>query len=227
MAIGWKKDYFRYKDFFLNIVGQYKVKPNLRKYLELILSIVTIGLFAIFAIRPTLLTIIELQKEIREKEETVLKLETKIRNLQTGSNNLQIESSRLPIILEAVPDYAKPEVLVKQIESLVAKNSLTTMSFSASDAVLVGSDDTTERPFEGQKLPDGASELGFTISVTGSYENLFSFVSDLQNMRRPVQVDSFAINSNTIENEKVLVLIISGRVPFLITETTNEKQVIQ
>lgn len=226
MAIGWKKDYFRYKDFFLNVLSQYKAKPNMKKYLELILSMATIALFAVFAIRPTLLTIIELQKEIREKEETVIKLETKIRNLQTGSNNLQIESARLPIILDAVPSSAKPESLVKQIESLTTKNSLTIMSFSASDAILVGStksNEITDKSSEVQKLPDGASELAFTLSVRGNYESLFSFVTDLQNMRRPVQIDSFAINSNTIENEKVLILIISGRVPFLVTET-NEIQ---
>jgi len=221
MAIGWKKDYFRYKDFFLNIVGQYKVKPNLKKYLELILSIFTIGLFAVFAIRPTILTIIELQKQITEKENTIGKLEQKIKNLQTGSNNLQLEASRLPIILDAVPNSAKPQVLVKQIESLALKNSLTIMSFSASDAVLVGTDENLNKSQEVQKLPDNASDLPFTISVTGSYEGLFSFITDMQKMRRPVQIDSFAINSNLKENEKVLVLIISGRVPFLISKTVE------
>ena len=214
MAIGWKKDYFRYKDFFLNVLSQYKAKPNFRKYLELILSMVTIALFAIFAIRPTILTIIDLNKEIQEKQETLSKLSQKIKDLQGGSNTLQVESTRLPIILQAVPDKASPEILVKHLETLAEQNSLKIMSISASDAVLIGSDSYAKRSTEGKSLPDNASQLPFTITLTGDYSNLYSFVNNLQNLRRPVQIDSFAINSNFVENKKVLVLIISGRVPF-------------
>lgn len=214
MAIGWKKDYFRYKDFFLNVLSQYKAKPNFRKYLELILSMVTIALFAIFAIRPTILTIIDLNKEIREKQETLSKLSQKIKDLQGGSNTLQVESTRLPIILQAVPDKASPEILIKHLETLAEQNSLKIMSIAASDAVLIGSDSYIKRSTEGKSLPDNASQLPFTITLTGDYSNLYSFVNNLQNLRRPVQIDSFAINSNFVENKKVLVLIISGRVPF-------------
>lgn len=214
MAIGWKKDYFRYKDFFLNILGQYKTKPNFKKYLELILSMVTIALFAMFAIRPTILTIIELNKEINEKQETVLKLTQKIKDLQTGNNTLQRESQRLQIIDEAVPNTAVPEIIVKQIESLANSSQLKVMSFSISNTVLIGSTDISSSSQEGKSLPDNARQLPFTVSVTGKYEDLYNFVDKLQNLRRPIQIDSFAINSNFIENEKVLVLIISGRAPF-------------
>lgn len=206
MATGWKKDYFRYKDFFLNIVTLYKTRPNLKKYLELILSIFTIGLFAVFAIKPTIITIIELQKQIKEREQTVAELNQKVRDLQTASNVLRSESARLPIILQSVPDRANPETLVKQIESLALENSLAITSFSLSDAVLIGKNEKK----------DTSQELPFSVSLTGSYQNLFAFTKSFQNLRRPVQIDSFAINSSLRENEKVLVLIISGRVPYLL-----------
>lgn len=211
MATGWKKDYFRYKDFFLNIATLYKVKPNLKKYLELIFSIVTIGLFAVFAIKPTVVTIIELQKQIKEREETVASLNQKVRDLQTANTVLQRERNRLPIILESVPDRANPETLVRQVESLTSQNSLTMTSFSLSDAVLIGTNNK-----EG-----ASSELPFSVTVTGPYQNLLSFARDMQNLRRPIQIDSFAINSNLKENEKVLVLIITGRVPYLLESTTQ------
>ncbi len=218
MAIGWKKDYFRYKDFFLNILGQYKAKPNFRKYLELILSMVTIALFAVFAIRPTILTIIDLNKEIKEKQETVFKLVQKIKDLQTGNNTLQTESERLRIIDESVPDSASPEIFVKQIESIANSNQLKIMSLAITNAVLIGNEDIQNKSDEGKKLPDNALQVPFTISLTGSYENLFAFTNNLQDLRRPVQIDSFAINSNFVENEKVLVLIVTGRIPFYIQD---------
>jgi Tfp pilus assembly protein PilO len=175
---------------------------------------VTIALFAIFAIRPTILTIVELNKEINQKQETLLKLTQKIRDLQNGNNTLQRETQRLPIIDSAVPDNALPEVLVKQIELIANANQLKIMSLSISNTVLIGSEDTANTEQEGKKLPDNARQLPFTISVTGRYEDLYSFTDKLQNLKRPVQVDSFAINSSFIENEKVLILVISGRVPF-------------
>ncbi len=214
MAIGWKKDYLRYKDFFLNVLGQYKAKPNFKKYLELILSMVTIALFAIFAIRPTILTIIELNKEINQKQETILKLTQKIRDLQNGNNTLQRETPRLSIIDNAVPDNPMPEVLVKQIESIANSTQLKIMNVSISNTVLIGSEDIANTQQDSKKLPDNARQMPFTVSVTGKYEDLYSFTDKLQNLRRPVQIDSFAINSSFIENEKVLILVISGRVPF-------------
>ncbi len=226
MATGWKKDYFRYKDFFLNIITLYKVKPNLAKYLELILSIVTIAMFAIFAIRPTVLTIIELNKEIKEKEETVTKLTQKIKNLQIASNILSKED-RLPTILQAVPDRANPETFVKQLESLATSNSLSITSLSASDVSLIGK--SKQRPNrEGlSNLEENANELPFTITVSGSYKNLFAFTQSIQNLRRPIQIDSYAINSNFIEDQKVLSLMISGRVPFLLKGGGIEEEVVE
>lgn len=212
MATGWKKDYFRYKDFFLNIATLYKVKPNLKKYLELIFSIFTIGLFAVFAIKPTVVTIIDLQKQIKEREETVIALNQKVRDLQAANTVLQSERNRLPIILQSVPDRSNPETLVRQIETLALQNSLTMTSFSLSDAVLIGA----------SKKEGISEELPFTITVTGGYQNLLSFSRSMQNLRRPVQIDSFAINSSLIENEKVLGLIISGRVPYLLETTQSE-----
>lgn len=214
MAIGWKKDYFRYKDFFLNILSQYKAKPNFKKYLELILSMVTIALFAIFAIRPTILTIIDLNKEIGEKQETLTKLKQKIKDLQNGSNTLLTESARLPTILQAVPDKALPDILIKQIEIIAKQNSLKIMSLSISDTILIGDGSNLKKGQEGISLPENAAQLPFTVTLTGGYNDIYAFTNSLQNLRRPVQIDSFAINSNIIENEKVLVLIVSGRVPF-------------
>ncbi len=215
MAIGWKKDYFRYKGFFLNILNLYKEKPNLIKYIELILSLSTIALFAIFAIRPTIITISDLNNEIKEKESTVAKLNQKINNLQIANNVLQGEARRLPIILESVPNRANPETLVKQLETLANQNSLSIISFSSSDVNLIGEKKENKKTTEGGSLLDNTDQIPFLITVTGDYPNLFTFLKNLQNLRRPVQIDSLTINSNLQENEKVLNLTISGRVPFL------------
>ncbi|AKM83039.1 hypothetical protein A2422_03625 [Candidatus Woesebacteria bacterium RIFOXYC1_FULL_31_51] len=218
MAVGWKKDYLRYKDFFLNVLRLYKNKPNFKIYLELILSLSAIVIFSIFAIRPTIITVSELNKEIKGKEETVAKLKEKIKNLQTASVNLQKESGRLPLITQAVPALASPEILVKQIETLVSQDGVTILRFSASDVLLVGKKEDIKKSKDFVSLSGDADELPFSISVTGPYQNLYSFLKSVENLRRPVKVDSFSITSSVTDLSKVLTLTITGRLPFLYEE---------
>ncbi|MCK4588646.1 hypothetical protein KAT60_02400, partial [Candidatus Woesebacteria bacterium] len=84
MALGWRRGYLRYKSYFLNVIVVYKRRKDLRMFLEITLSLVTISFFAVFALKPTLLTIAELTKEIKTKEETVAKMDEKIQNLERG-----------------------------------------------------------------------------------------------------------------------------------------------
>lgn len=206
MNNGWKKNYLRYKDFFLNIKSLYDTKPNLRIYLELILSITTIAIFAFFAIKPTVLTIIELNKEIKSKEETLIILKQKIKNLQIASNLLINESQNIQYVDQAVPKNASPEIFIKQVERVANENTLQILGFTFSDIILVGKTDDNKKA--------GAKELPFTFSATGSYRSIYSFLANLENLRRPIKIDSYTINSSITEAGKKIVLTITGRVPY-------------
>jgi Tfp pilus assembly protein PilO len=184
----------------------------------LILSLSAIVIFSVFAIRPTIITVSELNKEIKGKEETVAKLKEKIKNLQTASMNLQKEAGRLSLITQAVPVLASPEILVKQIETLASQEGVIILRFSASDVLLVGKKEDIKKSKDFVSLSGDADELPFSISVTGPYQNLFSFLKSVENLRRPVKVDSFSITSSVTDSSKVLTLTMTGRLPFLYEE---------
>lgn len=204
MAQGWRKDYLRYKGFFLDILAIYKSRPNLKVYLELILSLGTIVIFSIYAIKPTVLTIIELNNEIKSKENTVLLLTQKISDLKIASNILQKESANLEFIDNAVPTGANVQQLVNQIEKMALDKSVTIRNLSSSNIFLKGSSD--------KKIENS---VPVSFSVTGNYQNLFQFLQTIENLRRPFKIDSFVFNSNiTADNEKFIVLTISGDVPY-------------
>lgn len=204
MAQGWRKDYLRYKGFFLDILAIYNSKPNLKTYLELMLSLGTIMIFAVYAIKPTVLTIIELNNEIKSKENTVSLLIQKITNLKTASNILQKESQNLEFIENAVPSNADVEQLINQIEKIAVNNSVAIRNLSSSNVFLKGNSD--------KKIEN---ELPLSFSITGNYQNLFQFLQTIETFRRPFKIDSFVFNSNiTADNEKFIVLTISGSVPY-------------
>lgn len=216
MANSWKGNYMRYKDFFLNVLRIYYSKPNIKIYLELMLSLSTVIVFSIFAIKPTVLTIIELNKEINSKEETVTRIEQKLINLQKANDILQSEAERLVIIDKSIPDSANLEDLILETEKLATKNSLQILNLSISDVIITRDDESKKKKIEElEKLPLDADELPFVTSLTGSYQNMTLLLSDIENSLRPVKIDSIAINSSKTEEDKILVLTISGRLPYL------------
>ena len=195
MALGWREQYSRYKGFFLNILALYKKRADLKMFLEVILSIITITIFSLFALKPTALTIIALVKEVQGKESLIEKLDQKISNLEKAREVFSQEQSAIPIIESAIPDSPSPDILVRQIEGLAAKNSVGILGISMGEVALIG---------------NKAKEVSISISITSAYQNLNLMIKDIENLRIPVKIDTLGINANTA--------IISGKVPILPNE---------
>lgn len=223
MAQGWRKDYSRYRGFFLNILDLYKTKPNLKIYLEIILSLTTIIVFSLFAIRPTVLTIIELNNEINNKRSLINTLKQKTNNLTRASTLLQSQSSNLNLINEAIPSNANLDIAINQIEKLASNHQLQILNIASTDLILSGESKKKAKASDVKAMAGDASELNLALSVSGSYENLLAFMVSLENLRRPLKIDSFTINStNSANDDKLIVLTITGRLPFIKIITNNE-----
>ena len=68
MEAGWRKEYTRYRGFFLNIAQVTQKRQDVKLFLEIALTISTIVIFTIFALKPTMVTIAEVVKEIKHKD---------------------------------------------------------------------------------------------------------------------------------------------------------------
>jgi len=122
----------------------------------------------------------------------------------------------LPDIDNAVPTYPNPDVLSKQIEGLAALNSVDILGISVSSVRLVGAIPAVKVSNSGfTPLPEGAQEMPFSLSVRGSYSNLISFIKAFEGMRVAVKIDDLGISSSLTDKGRVIVAVISGRVPFL------------
>ncbi len=204
MALGWRKDYLRYKSYYLDILNLYKRREDLRIFLEIILSLVTISFFSLFALRPTFLTIAVLLKEINTKKETIVKMDAKIENLQTAQNILSQESARIPILELSIPTFPQPQNFVHQIEGIAV----------AAQTQILGIR-VDEIPLKGDVPVKDQGEMGFSVSATGSFQNLFSFLKNLENLRSPVKIDILGISLAKKEQGNILTLVITGKVPYL------------
>lgn len=215
MATGWRGQYYRYKDFFLNILSLYKQRKDLRIFLELVLSLSTVIIFVVFALKPTILTIVSLYKEINEKRSTLSSLNQKIADLQKANDIFSQSQSFIPKIDAAVFDNPEPDTVSKQILGLASKNGVNLLGISIGQTIIIGKGTITKGTADVKPLPESAQSMPVSISIRGNYSNLLSFVKDLENLRIPVKVDSLSINSSQTQEGSIIVGVITARVPYL------------
>lgn len=212
MALGWRGSYARYREFFLNIAALYKKRADVRAFLEIILSLGTVIIFLVFALRPTAITIISLLQQINDKKQVLSALTQKVSNLQTAGNLLTQNQNALPDINIAVPSQPNPDTLAQQVEGLAIKNGAEILGITINNVIITGTT-TTKSASNLKALPGGAKEMAFSVSVRGNYSSLASFVSDFQNLRIVSNIDSLAISSSVTDKGLVIVAVLSGRVP--------------
>lgn len=210
MAISFETDYHRYRRYFTNIGALYQ-KKQVRVYTELVLSLLTIAFFAFFAIRPTLITIASLVKEIEDKQVITQKLQEKINALALAQQEYAAVSSELSLVEEALPQEPNLSLFIRQLETLTVQNGVALRTIQFGQVDLRGQPVT--KPNSGEK--EEVSKATFNLAVSGDYQNLRSFLQSLENLRRFVVVSSFAFTFGEKEEAELLILNVSGNVYYL------------
>ncbi len=224
MNTGWRKNYLRYREYFLDIAAKYKERADLRAYLEIFLSLITVSIFSIFALRPTLLTIASLIKEIETKNQTLEKMQTKIENLSKAQTLFDRERSKINILFTSIPDQPYPDVYARQIEGLSKKYGLEIIKITAGEAIILGKDSKeVDKDVNSQDLKAPASNFK-ELPVSANYLakvnqtlSLLNTISDFEKLRRPVKINSIKIKTLALEeNTKMLELSIEATLPYFI-----------
>lgn len=184
-------------------------------FLEIILSLITIILFAVFALRPTVLTITELLRVIETKQEVIGKMDQKIQDLNNAQQLYVQEASRIALLSTAIPNDPGPDLLMRQMEGVAARNSLALQNITVGETTLVGQED---KGSSDKTIAGGAKAVSFSVSGSNSFLTLIQFLKDLESMRRPAKIDgvslSAPIEGNLSGNTEPSILL-TGQVPFV------------
>lgn len=105
-------------------IEQFYNKPVTRVSFELIVSILTVILFALFALRPTLLTMSDLLREIQEKQELDEQLGEKISSLATAQSEFSTYQAQIQALDQAILQNASLEEVAYYLESLLLDSGL-------------------------------------------------------------------------------------------------------
>ena len=215
MAGGWKTDYARYRGYFQNAITAAQKKQDLKMFLEILLTLSTIIIFISLALRPTLITISELVRDIDSKEEVINQMDVKLNNLRQAQTLLDQEARRIALLDTAVPTNPDPDKFAVQVEGAAAYNQTQLMGLSIDELVLLGEEKRRVGSQNLDGLPQGANSLIFSFNNQGEFSNLQNLISYLENMRRPIQIDTLNINKKITELAEFLSITITGQVPYL------------
>ncbi len=195
-----------YQKYLLDIAALYQTRPDIKAYLELLLSIFTITLFAIFAIRPTLVTVGTLLTEINAKKGTLQELTEKANNLAIAQNLLQEQRENIDLLNKAIPSSAEPESYVRQIEGIALKDNVVITSTKTGEIPLVTPQNQTQQPSN-----------SFEISISAkspSYKEISDFAKDVENLLRPASPQTVSEILNEAIESKDFILNYTAIIPY-------------
>lgn len=176
-------------------------KENTKMITMLIFTFVSLSFLGIFAITPTLSTIIELQKQLEDSKYVNEQLKTKINNLSSLQQQYQLLSEDLPVVYGAIPQNALVPTLVGQLETLAKASNVNITSLRVSPIILI--DTKTPKSFKSHY------SFTFTLDAEGSYEEVMLLAASLTNFNRIVTIESISLVKNPRTNN--LLISIEGR----------------
>lgn len=179
-----------------------KNKQRVTAYLYIIFSFLALSFFGLFAIGPTISTISDLNKQYEEKKTALKQLEDKntaLRSLSSQYNDIQQD---LPLIENAIPKSPKVGELTRQLEQLSIKNGLVVQKI----------DTGLMEIFPAKNLNSPIFAYTFSVSVTGTEQDINRFISDVINMERIIGIEKLTTGKKL---DNVYTASITGKAFFI------------
>lgn len=178
--------YSRYFTYIKPIINNRQVKT----YSSFVFSLITVTFFAVFAIKPTINTIISLRNSIQDQNEILNQLNQKTENLSLGKKNYESISSDTKVKLERLlPSDHNITTLIIGLSSLAKQYnaSISAIQFQPIDLDLT--------PVTLSKNPK-LKELSLTFNLQGTYEKLIPILSNITLFTRLLTIDTINLNKN-------------------------------
>ncbi len=169
-----------------------KESPEKRKgYAFFGFTILAVILLAVFAIRPTILTITKINKEIREKKLINTQLETKINTL-SSLDKVFLENKKDFKSLELIfPADGNFSLFLSNLDSIVARNGFVLSAITFDD-------------YQGEnyRVPTSSAlkPKSVRVSVSGKRVNLVNLLKDFEALPMYPVVETVSFTNNEDDN---------------------------
>lgn len=190
-----------YKNKLFNVTPYLRQK-NTQAFTMIVFTLVSLSLFGVFAINPTLSTIANLQKQLEDSKFVDESLSKKITNLSVLQQKYNQLGKDIPIALAALPKNPSVPMLMSQIHLIALNTNVSIVSLQSHQVEL-------SKTIDG---PDKYSSYSYSLSVKGAHDNITKFISQLTSFERIVTIDSLSISKEGADS--TLLLNMKGEVYF-------------
>lgn len=193
-----------YSRYFIYIKPVAKL-PIVKNYGPTIFTLFAITIFIFFAIKPTVETILVLQKKIDDSNQVLEKATQKVNNLSLSRKNYDSLGQNITQkISAAIPDTVSLRSLIQNLEQSAKAREASISALQIQPLIINTKVD--------QKL-GSLSEISFTFNVEGSYANLIEVLQDLKRSSRLISIENLSL-SKVAEGEG-LIMSLSGKAYYI------------
>lgn len=205
----------RYQQYLRLLRQTIKQREDVKAYLELILTLVAVSFFVWFAIRPTFATILTLVKQIEAQKAISQKLDQKLKNLAAISKDKAQFNKDKEVIDDSLPGDISPALTSRQFEAVAREEKINLETLAIGKAIK-----TKEEMNSGSDL---VNTLPVSLTAQGAPEQAISFLTKLENMRRPIVWEKISLSGKPPGRATQLDITASGLIPFLDRVESEEK----
>ncbi len=191
----------------LSALSQFYSRPIARVSVELLLTLCTVLFFALFAIRPTLLTMSDLIKEIDDKKKLDQQLSQKIAAMSSAQTEYLRLEDRLAVLDEALPNQPNIIEAVKIIEKTASDRNIAIVSLNVAE---IPSETTETVNFEQLTR----QQVSASVTLTGDYLTIRQFIEDLKQTRRSFVIDTVVFSLSEESGSQSLRATITVNIPY-------------
>lgn len=179
--------------------------PIVKNYGSTIFTILIVIFFIFYAIKPTVETILVLQKQLADSTIVLEKVNQKVKSLSDAKQNYD---NLDPKLKSKLTNYIPNTVTLKSVTLTLeqtAKQHNASISAIQIQPLVIETNIST-----GSGI---LSEILFTFNAEGEYPNLVSLLQDLKNSSRLISIDNLSLSKVT--DGTGLIMSLSGRAYYI------------
>lgn len=193
-----------YSRYFIYIKPITKI-PIIKNYGPAIFSLLTMSILIFFAIKPTIETILVLQKKLADQEQVLQKVTKKVNDLSLGKKNYDnLNQDIKDKISMAIPDTPNLKTLIQTLEQTAKTYEASVSAIQIQPLVI----DTKK-----DSKANTPAEVSFIFNTEGNYNGLISLLQDLSTSSRLITISSSSISKTSEGN--LLIMSVSGKAYYL------------
>ena len=169
-----------------NLVKFFESAQN-KSYTILGLTFIALIIFGAFAIRPTITTIVKLNKKVQEGQQLDARMQEKIDTLYSLQSQIYNNDRKLKLSESSFPNDPKIDIIVANAELVAQKYDLTLVSLTPGDEV------------DSESLESLSSKIllqSMRITLEGSRENFQKFIQHIETLPREIHITRIAVNED-------------------------------